>query len=131
VLQRKEADMNKDNGPERFINIAQFRGFSDGELSVAHLARVIHYEAVQPGQSLRKVLKEKILFGNFGDVGRHELRQLARILFCGETFLSIVNDNCLGYTEDDVAHIRDNLAQEEPAPSIAQLLGFIPPQRRL
>ncbi len=122
--------MKKDNGPERFVNIAQFRGFAEGELNNGHLAQVLHFEAAQPGQSLKKVLKEKILFGNFGTVGRHELRPLAGLLFTGDRYQELLRDNCLGYTPEEVAQILEIVAMPDPAPDVAPLLGYIAPVPR-
>lgn len=122
-------------GPERFVTVRQFRPLDEEKLNSEHFARVCVYEAGQPNSSLKKFLKEKVLFGNFGDIGTDEIRDLAKELFVSERSVAYLmqmrSDSCLGYSpeEEDVII----LLLETPnvdAGLVASALGYTTPRPR-
>ncbi len=123
-------------GPERFVTVRQFRPLDEEKLNSEHFARVCVYEAGQPGSNLKKFLKEKILFGNFGDIGTDEIRDLAKDIFVGERSAAYLtqmrSDSCIGYSNEEVDSIII-LLLETPnvdAALVAQALGYLPPRPR-
>lgn len=122
-------------GPERFVTVLQFRLLDDEKLNTEHFARVCMYESGQPDSNLKKFLKEKVLFGNFGDIGTDEIRELAKELFVSERSVAYLmqmrSDNCLGYSKEDADTII--LLLETPnvdAVLVAEALGYIRPRPR-
>ena len=122
-------------GSERFVTVRQFRPFDENKLNCEHFARVCVYEAGQPNSSLKKFLKEKILFGNFGVIGTDEIRDLAKELFVSERSLAYLtqmrSDNCLGYSNEEEDTII--ILLETPnvdAVLVAEALGYIRPRPR-
>ena len=122
-------------GPERFVTVRQFRPLDEETLNSEHFARVCVYEAGQPGSNLKKFLKEKILVGNFGDIGEDEIRDLAKEIFVGERSVAYLmqmrSDNCLGYSAEEEDAII--LLLETPnidAALVAHALGYRPPRPR-
>ena len=122
-------------GPERFVTVGQFRPLNEEKLNCEHFARVCVFEAGQANTSLKKFLKEKILFGNFGDIGTDEIRDLAKELFVGERSVAYLmqmrSDNCLGYSseeEDAIIILIKN--PNVDARLVAEALGYIRPRPR-
>ena len=122
-------------GPERFVTVRQFRPLDEEKLNFEHFARVCVYEAGQPNSSLKKFLKEKVLFGNFGDIGTDEIRDLAKELFVSERSVAYLmqmhSDNCLGYSLEEEDTIL--LLLETPnidAGLVTSALGYTPPRPR-
>ncbi len=122
-------------GPERFVTVRQFRPLNEEKLNCEHFARVCVYEAGQSNSSLKKFLKEKILFGNFGDIGTDEIRDLAKELFVSERSVAYLmqmrSDNCLGYSAEEEDAII--LLLETPnvdAELVSKALGYIRPRSR-
>ncbi len=122
-------------GPERFVTVRQFRPLNEEKLNCEHFAQVCVYEAIQSGSNLKKFLKEKVLFGNFGEIANDEIRDLAKELFVSERSLAYLmqlrSDKCLGYSEEEEDAII--LFLESPnvdAELVASALGYIRPRPR-
>ena len=125
-------------GPRRFTSVSQFREDGKKGGSIANMdefAQVVVFEAIQGGMNLRKFLKEKILFGNFGELSYDETKQLATAIFVGpksvEYLAQLRSDHCMGYTneqEDGIIALLETPASD--ALSVALALGFIPPKPR-
>lgn len=121
-------------GPERFVTVRQFRPLDEEKLNSEHFARVCVYEAGQPNSNLKKFLKEKVLFGNFGDIGTDEVRDLAKELFVSERSVAYLmqmrSDNCLGYSKEEQDTIILLLETPNTDPEfVASALGYIRPRR--
>lgn len=91
-----------DSRQERFVTVRAFRT-PDG-LNMEHFVKVILYEAIQPGASLKSVMK-KAISGNHGDIVGGEIISLLTELFVSgkytDDLTSIKRDGCIGYTEEE------------------------------
>ena len=125
-------------GPVRFHHVSQFRenGMRGGPITdMEEVARVVVFEAIQGGMNLRLFLKEKILFGNFGELTYDEMKALAAAIFVGpksvEYLAQLRSDHCMGYTNEQEDGIIALLETPNSEPlTVALALGFIPPKPR-
>lgn len=125
-------------GPRRFTSVSQFRmdGKTGGGIAdMEEFVRVVVFESIQDGMNLRKFLKEKILFGNFGELSYDEMKALATAIFIGpksvEYLAQLRSDHCMGYTnlqEDVIIALLETPTSD--ALTVALALGFIPPKPR-
>ncbi len=128
----------KDPGPRRFHLVSQFRenGSKGGPITdMEDLARVIVFESIQSGMNLRQILKDKILFGNLGELTYDEMKALASAIFVGpnsvEYLAQLRSDHCMGYTHEQEDGIIALLETPNSEPlTVVLALGFIPPKPR-